>query len=472
MIPATRFDGQKIALFGLGGSGLCAALSLVAGGARLEAFDDNPDRCRAAANVGIPIADLRDSDWADYEALVLSPGVPLTHPEPHWCVGLAKAAGVAIIGDIEIFERERMFHAPKSRLIAITGTNGKSTTTALISHLLRTLGAKVAMGGNIGRAVLDFDKLSDDITYVVEYSSYQIELTPDTRPDVGILLNLSPDHLDRHGTMARYADIKSHLVEAASRHGIAIVGVDDEWCKKIATNLQQAGPGPQMVSVKHPVDDGAYAQDGLIYIAENGKSEMIADINGIETLNGAHNWQNAGAAILALRTLGYGLDQLGEALASFPGLAHRMELVATLDGVRFINDSKATNADAAAVSLASYDDIFWIAGGRGKEGGIDTLASSFGRIRHAFLIGEAAENYGKSLSGKVSFTKNGDLVDAVREAARAALDFARKNEGARPVVLLAPAAASFDQFANFEVRGDAFRKSVEEFAGGGAYSKG
>ncbi len=472
MIPATRFNGQKIALFGLGSSGLCAALSLVAGGARLEAFDDSPDRCSAAADVGISIVDLRDSDWAAYKALVLSPGVPLTHPAPHWCVALAHAASVPIIGDIEIFERERMFHAPNSRLIAITGTNGKSTTTALISHLLRRLGAKVEMGGNIGRAVLDFDELRDDVTYVVEYSSYQIELTPDTRPDVGILLNLSPDHLDRHGTMERYANIKSHLVEAASRHGAAIVGVDDEWCKNIVTSLQQAGTAVQALSVTHTIEDGAYARDGRIFVAENGKSEMVADINGIETLNGAHNWQNAGAAVLALRALGYAPDQLGDALAGFPGLAHRMELVATLDGVRFINDSKATNADAAAVSLASYDDIFWIAGGRGKEGGIDTLASLFGRIRHAFLIGETVENYGKSLSGKVSFTKNGDLEDAVREAARAALDFARKNQSARPVVLLAPAAASFDQFVNFEVRGEAFRKAIEEFVGGGASDEG
>jgi UDP-N-acetylmuramoylalanine--D-glutamate ligase len=466
MIAATQFEGQKIALFGLGGSGLSAARSLVAGGAILSAFDDNPERCTAATDAGIPVADLHDADWAGFTALVLSPGVPLTHPAPHWSVTSAQRAGVPIIGDIEIFERERAIQAPNSHLIAITGTNGKSTTTALIAHLLQTLGSKAEMGGNIGRAVLDIGDLDNETVYVLELSSYQIELTPGIRPDVGILLNLSPDHLDRHGDMDRYAGIKAQLVDIAARQGSAVIGIDDKWCADIRTRLQDTGGSVQAVSVEHEVDTGAFARNGQIFLADGGQSELAADIREVETLKGAHNWQNAGAALLALRAIGYSTDKITAAFASFPGLAHRMELVATRENVRFVNDSKATNAEAAARALESYTDIFWIAGGRGKSGGIDTLEPLFGRIRHAFLIGEAAENFRKTLSGKVSFTLSGDLDRAVRDAARAARDFVRKNSNARPVVLLAPAAASFDQFVNFEVRGNAFREAVKQIAGG------
>ncbi len=472
MISATLFRDQKIALFGLGGSGLSAAKSLVAGGANLAAFDDNPERCAAAANEGIPVADLRDADWAGFTALVLSPGVPLTHPEPHWSVVLARRAGVPIIGDIEIFERERAARAPRSRLIAITGTNGKSTTTALIAHLLQTLGANVEMGGNIGRAVLDIDKLDNGTVYVLELSSYQIELTPGIRPDVGILLNVSPDHLDRHGDMARYAGIKAGLVDIAARHGEAVIGVDDQWCAEISARLQKTGGSVLTLGIGHEVENGAFARDGRVFLAGGGHSALAADISGVETLKGKHNWQNAGAALLALRALGYSTDKITAAFASFPGLAHRMELVATLENVRFVNDSKATNAEAAARALASYTDIFWIAGGRGKSGGIATLEPLFGHIRQAFLIGEAAENYRKTLSGKVSFTLSGDLDRAVRDAAQAARDFARQNKRARPVVLLAPAAASFDQFVNFEVRGNAFREAVRQIAGGETKDRG
>ncbi len=467
MISATRFAGQKVALFGLGGSGMSAAKSLVAGGAILTAFDDNPERCTAAADLSIPVADLHDPDWAAFTALVLSPGVPLTHPEPHWSVTMAQRAGVPIIGDIEIFERERAIQAPNSRLVAITGTNGKSTTTALITHLLQTLGSKAEMGGNIGRAVLDIGEFDNETVYVLECSSYQIELTPGMRPNVGILLNLSPDHLDRHGDMTRYAGVKAQLAEIAARQSVAIVGIDDQWCNDIRSRLQDTGGFVQSLSVGREVDNGAFALGGQIFLADGGQNELAADISGIETLKGVHNWQNAGAALLALRALGYSTDKIAAAFSSFPGLAHRMELVETLENVRFVNDSKATNAEAAARALESYTDIFWIAGGRGKSGGIDTLEPLFGRIRHAFLIGEAAENFRKTLSGKVSFTLSGDLDRAVKDAAQAAREFAREDSNARPVVLLAPAAASFDQFINFEVRGNAFRKAVMQIVGGG-----
>lgn len=465
MIAATQFKGLKVALFGLGGSGLAAAKSLLAGGADLLVSDDNTDACQKAVDAGFPVADFHDIDWSALDFIVASPGLPLTHPEPHWTVKKANAANIPIIGDLEIFERERSAQAPSSRLVAITGTNGKSTTTALIAHLLRELGAKVEIGGNIGRPALEMEKLENDCTYVIEYSSYQIELTPSVDPDVAILLNLSPDHLDRHGTMERYARIKGDLLRAALPDHMAIIGTDDEWCLEIAGGLKETKGHLEHIGVGHDVASGAYAINSEILLSPADGNQSNISLAGIESLRGEHNWENAAAALLALKGLGYPWAKVADALKTFPGLAHRMELVTEMDGIRFVNDSKATNADAAARSLTSYQNIFWVAGGRGKSGGIEPLTPFFDRIQHAFLIGEAAETFGKTLSGKVSFTLSGDLQQATKDAAEAAKEFARQNPDTRPVVLLAPAAASFDQFANFEVRGDAFKSSVFEITG-------
>jgi len=461
MISATCFHGHTVALFGLGGSGLAAARSLIAGGAAVAAWDDSFASREAAAANGIPLSDLNDADWSKFSALVLAPGVPLTHPIPHWTVKQAQAAGVPVIGDLELFERERAARAPDSRLVAITGTNGKSTTTALVAHVLRVLGETVGMGGNIGRAILDLDDVDDSTVYSVEYSSYQIELTPGMRPDAGILLNLTPDHLDRHGDMAHYAGVKAQLVEAAARHGRAIIGVDDPYCLEIAEKIETPERKPIRISVVRPVDCGVYVVDGKLYDAIDGPAAEAGNLAGCDALRGAHNWQNAAAAYAAARVLGHDSTAILPALKTFPGLAHRMEPLGRAGAVRFVNDSKATNADAAAHALQSYNNIFWIAGGRAKSGGIEPLAPFFGRIHHAYLIGEAAEIFAKTLSGKVSFTISGDLETAVRQAASDAHDFSCDTRDAAPVVLLSPAAASFDQYRSFEVRGDAFRNTVK-----------
>ncbi len=464
MIPATCFKNRKVALFGLGTSGLAAARSLVAGGAEVVAWDDNSDSRERAVTAGVSVADLESADWARFGELVLAPGVPLTHPAPHWVVNRAHEFAVPIIGDLEIFERERAVRAPGSRLIAITGTNGKSTTTALSAHTMQMLGQKVGLGGNIGRAVLDLDDLDDKAIYTIEYSSYQIDLTPGMKPDAGILLNLSPDHLDRHGDMAHYAEVKSRLVEAAAQKGVAILGVDDIYCREIAKKIEDAGNRIVRISVENPVSHGVYVQDGILFDCLGEREIRVGDLAGADALRGTHNWQNAAAAYAAARYFGHKSGDILAALKSFPGLAHRMEPLAKIGPVRFVNDSKGTNADAAAHALQSYNNIFWIAGGRAKSGGIESLMPFFGRIRHAFLIGEAAEIFAKTLSGKVSFTISGDLEAAVVAAASAAKDFSSASGDAPSVVLLSPAAASFDQYSNFEVRGDAFRNAVNSIA--------
>ncbi len=453
MIPARSFDGQSIALFGLGGSGLATARALAEGGASVTAWDDNPASVAAAIEAGIPTADLRDVDWSAFSSFVLSPGVPLTHPKPHWTVDLANAAGVEIIGDIEIFARERRRQAAGSPFIAITGTNGKSTTTALIAHILASAGRDVQMGGNIGKAVLTLEPPSPSRVHVVECSSYQIELAPSLDPSAGILLNLTPDHLDRHATMERYAAIKERLVAGSAA---AIVAVEDEWCRAIADRLEAAGGKVIRISTRERLAGGLYAEGTKLIEAGRGSDRLIADLDGIGSLRGAHNAQNALAAVAALIETGLSVEEIRKGLASFPGLAHRMEQVGHLGGVLFVNDSKATNADAAAPALSTFPRVYWIAGGLPKEGGIESLRRFFPRIAKAYLIGEAAPAFSATLGGDVPFEISGTLDLAVKNAA---IDAASDKSG-EAVVLLSPACASFDQFRNFEVRGDAFRKAV------------
>jgi UDP-N-acetylmuramoylalanine--D-glutamate ligase len=453
MIPVTTFAGKKVAVFGLGGSGIATAKALAAGGALVAAFDDNAASVVNAAASGVPTSDLHTADFSEFAALVLAPGVPLTHPVPHWTVEKAKAAGVAIIGDVELFCRERRALAPKAPFVAITGTNGKSTTTALIAHMLRVAGRQVEIGGNFGPAILSLAPLDDDITYVIECSSFQIDLAPTIDPTVGILLNVTEDHLDRHGTMERYAAIKARVVR---RSETAIVGIDDSWSAAIAAELDRAGKTLERISVRRPVADGYYADRGTIFEADDASSRRIADIRSIGSLRGAHNAQNAAAAIAAARALGVAEATIAKGLKSFPGLAHRMEEVATFGKVLFVNDSKATNADAAGKALASFDRIYWIAGGKPKTGGIASLSPYFPKVAKAYLIGVAAEEFSETLAGKVPFEIVGTMEAAVLAAARDAAEDAAP----MPVVLLSPACASFDQYRNFEKRGDHFRSLV------------
>ena len=448
MTPITCFAGKNVALFGLGGSGLVSARALVAGGAKVTAWDDGAPAREKAAAQNIALQDLREADWKGFDALVLTPGVPLTHPEPHWAAKAAKAAGVEVIGDIELFCRERAATAPHSPFVAITGTNGKSTTTALIAHLLRVAGRDVAMGGNIGTAILDLPKPEAGRVHVVECSSFQIDLAPSLNPSVGILLNLTPDHLDRHGTMQNYADIKARLVRAAD---LAFVGVDDAYCAAIAA---QPGRGEMVkVSVREKLESGIYADAATLWAARAGKLERLGDLSAIASLRGRHNAQNAAFAVAAAHALGVSLTDIQRGLQSFPGLAHRMEWLGERGKVLFINDSKATNADSTEKALLTFSDIYWIVGGKAKEGGLASLAPLFSRVSKAFLIGASSAEFARELDGKLAYESCGTLEVATQKAAQAAA----LSTGAQPVVLLSPACASYDQFPNFEVRGERFR---------------
>jgi UDP-N-acetylmuramoylalanine--D-glutamate ligase len=461
MIPITTFAGKKVAVFGLGESGLIAASALFAGGADVVGWDDNDARIEKATAAGIPTADLRQLDWGRIAALVLAPGVPLTHPAPHWSVGLARAMAVPVIGDIELFCRERRAHAPDAPLVCITGTNGKSTTTALIAHLSERAGFETELGGNIGTAILSLKPPRMGRVHVIECSSFQIDLAPSLDPSIGILINLSEDHLDRHGTMENYAAVKARLISGVQPNGTAVVGVDDGWCRGIADRTEHAGQRVVRVSVRQPLAYGMYVDGDRILQATGGTATEIARLSGAGALRGRHNAQNATCATAAALALGIDPKTIQEGLRTFPGLAHRMEEVGRKGPVLFINDSKATNADSAAQALACFDDIFWVAGGKPKTGGIAPLAGFFPRIRKAYLIGEAADEFAATLKGKADFVIAKTLDHAVVEAAR---DAEASGLGS-PVVLLSPACASYDQYPNFEVRGDAFRDLVRKLPG-------
>jgi len=461
VIAITAFAGKRVAVFGLGGSGLISASALLAGGADVVAFDDNAQSVAKANAAGIPTADLHTADWSRFAALLLAPGVPLTHPEPHWVVQRAQAAGVEIIGDIELFCRQRAHIAPAAPFVAITGTNGKSTTTALIGHLVASAGMDAQIGGNIGTAILSLAPPGPGCVHVIECSSYQIDLAPTLAPSVGILINLSEDHLDRHGTMAHYASVKERLVAGVPRDGTAIVGVDDEWCSAIAERLAPSGKRLVRISVRRKLNGGIYAADSRIVRVDESGADAVADLSGIGSLRGLHNAQNAACAVAAALALGIDVTAIQAGLRSFPGLAHRMEQLGRRGKVLLVNDSKATNADSAAQALACFADIFWIAGGKPKTGGIESLRTFFPRIRKAYLIGEAAEEFAATLGGGVAHEIDGTLDKALAAALRDAEDSAAPE----PVVLLSPACASFDQYRNFEVRGDAFRELVRALPG-------
>jgi len=459
--PITTLAGKKVAVFGLGSSGLATASALLAGGADVIAFDDNESSVAKASAAGIPTADLHVVDWSKLAALMLAPGVPLTHPLPHWAVQLARKAGVEVIGDIELFCRERRHLAPYAPFVGVTGTNGKSTTSALIAHLVASAGMDAQLGGNIGTPILSLAPPDLGRVHAVECSSYQIDLAPSLDPSVGILINLTEDHLDRHGTMENYAAVKERLVAGVPRDGTAVIGVDDDWCRKIAASLAQAGKQVVQISSHRKLADGLYLDGSSIMRSSRAAASPIAELGGIGTLRGVHNAQNAACAIAAALALGLNPAAIQAGLKSFPGLPHRIEEVGRRGPVLFVNDSKATNADSAAQALACFGDIFWIAGGRPKTGGIDSLRSFFPRVRKAYLIGEAAEEFATTLGSAVAHEMTGTLDKAVAAAARDAA----ASSVAEPVVLLSPACASFDQYRNFEVRGDAFRSLVQDLPG-------
>jgi UDP-N-acetylmuramoylalanine--D-glutamate ligase len=462
MIPVRGFEGKTVAVFGLARTGLAAARALVAGGAEVALWDEKPAARVAAEAAGFQLTDLSKADWSKFAALMLSPGVPLTHPAPHWTVERARADGVEILGDIELFART-VNAAPehkRPKIVAVTGTNGKSTTTALIGHICGQAGRDTRIGGNIGFGVLGLDDMHGGAVYVLELSSYQLDLTSSLKPDVAIILNISPDHLERHGDMEGYVAAKRRILLNQGKGDTAVIGVDDPWGARICTEITAANRRTIVpISASKAMGRGVYALDGLLYDATGERALEVADLKRARSLPGRHNWQNAAAAYAAAKGLGIAPEEAAEHLMTFPGLAHRMETVGTIGRVRFVNDSKATNTDAARQAMSSYPKFFWIAGGQPKTGGIEALQDLFGRVEKAYLIGEAAPAFAETLKGKASVAPCGTMDAAV---ARAFADAQSIGEDA--IVLLSPACASFDQFADFEERGEAFRAAVQRLA--------
>ncbi len=462
MIPVAGYEGKRVAVFGLARTGLTAARALRAGGAQVALWDEKGDARAAAAAEGLPLADLATADWSGFDALMLSPGVPLTHPVPHWSVARARAAGVEIVGDVELFARTVAAAEPwkRPKVCAITGTNGKSTTTALLGHVLRTAGKDAQIGGNIGHGVLGLPDMHGGSVYVLELSSYQLDLTSSLKADAAVLLNLSPDHLDRHGGMEGYVAAKRRVFQNQGKGDTAVVGVDDPWGQRICTELLAANRRTICpISAGRAMGRGVYVLQGLLYDATGERAVEITDLARARALPGRHNWQNAAAAYCAAVALGVSPFDAAEALMSFPGLSHRMEDVGQVGRVRFVNDSKATNADAARQAMAATPRFYWIAGGRPKAGGIEQLADLFPKVEKAYLIGEAAPEFARTLAGGAPVSLCGDLERAVAEAYRDAAA-----SGRDAVVLFSPACASFDQYPDFEVRGDAFREQVQALA--------
>ena len=447
MFPVKTFKDKKVAVFGLARSGTACIEALRLGGAQVYGWDDSALAVEKAKAAGLPITNLHELDFAGLDALVLSPGVPLTHPEPHWTVLKAQYAGIEIIGDTEVFAREAQ--AAGARIVAITGTNGKSTTTALTGHVMASAGLDVEVGGNIGTAVFLLAQPVKDRVYVLELSSFQIDLMPGLKPDIGILTNLTPDHLDRHGTMENYAAVKARIFAKQGKGDTALCGIDDGWSAEIADKARKSGADVRRVSVAEGLGDGITAFDGILRDRRSGRTNSEIDLREVPALRGRHNWQNACMAYGAARALGIAPAVIAAALKTFPGLAHRMQKVAETDGIAFVNDSKATNADAAEKALSSFDTIYWIAGGIAKAGGIEPLKPLFGRVARAYLIGQATEQFAATLANAMPVEKCGTLANAAAAALRDARADARKGA----VILLSPACASFDQYPNFDSRG-------------------
>lgn len=461
MIDLSAHKDKTIAVMGLGKSGLATARALCEAGADVRAWDDSEPARKAARDAGIPIADpaaFTAADWAATAFLVLSPGIPHTHPAPHPAAAAARDAGTEIIGDVELLVRANK----SARVIAITGTNGKSTTTALIGHILYTTGCETAVGGNLGTPVLEFPALDADGIYVLELSSYQLELTPSLHAAVAVLLNISADHLDRHGGLEGYTAAKRQVFRNQTADDAAVIGVDEPISADIFRTLAANGNQPTIpISGHQTPKGGVFAIDRVIYDDRASAKRPLVSLESVETLPGDHNAQNAAAAAAACLMAGLAPEAIAEGIASFPGLAHRQQLAAIIDGVRYINDSKATNADAAARALGSYRTIYWIAGGLPKEGGLDDLMDDLGPIRHAFLIGEAEAAFAEALDGKLPVSRSGTLANALQAAHR----LAQRERLTGAVVLLSPACASWDQYASFEARGAEFCRLAAELPG-------
>ncbi len=453
MVPTPRYAGERVVVMGLGKSGLSAAASLRASGADVQVWDDKPAQVQEGTARGFTAFDGQTMNLDGVRAIVWSPGIPHTLPKVHPLAVRAQAAGVALTCDVDLLVEAQT----DASVIAITGTNGKSTTTALTAHVFKHAGRKTAVGGNIGIPALELEPLGLGGTYVLELSSYQLELMPHLHCQTAALLNITPDHLDRHGGIDGYIAAKRRIFAGQRAPRTAIIGVDDEHCLALYNALRSDGVHKVIpISVRRPVPAGFYVDNGNLFDCSGQFPKTIMDLKAVARLPGAHNWQNAAAAAAIAVSNGLTHAQIIAGFQTFPGLKHRQELVGATANVTFINDSKATNADAAEKALLCYDNIYWIAGGVAKEGGIAPLAPLFPRIRHAFLIGDAADDFADTLEGKVPFALYEDMESAIEEAGAMAL----KDKLPGATVLLSPACASFDMFKNFEERGDAFREEV------------
>tara|TARA_B100000676_G_scaffold308262_1_gene368669 strand:+ start:1553 stop:2953 length:1401 start_codon:yes stop_codon:yes gene_type:complete len=459
VINIPSFSGRLVGVFGLGRSGLSSALALKKSGAIVSVWDDSEIPRMRALKAGLKLVDLYKADWSAINTLVLSPGVMLNYPEPHAIVCLARKHGVEIIGDVELLARSDL----EARIIGITGTNGKSTTTALIGHIFQNAGHHVQVGGNLGVPVLDLEFMDKTGNFVLEMSSYQLDLTHSLVFDVALLLNLSADHLDRHGGFDGYISSKKRIFSKQSKSHTAIIGIDDVPSRVIYEELKNSSANNVIgISGEEPIEGGVYTQHNILYDCTKGNSAIaVVDLAQIPSLPGVHNAQNIAAAYAVVQACGLELSAITSGMLSFKGLAHRLELLAIIDGIHYVNDSKATNAESAARAISCYDNVYWIAGGRAKEGGIEAIFPFLDRVCHAYLIGETANDFAKNLKREIPVTVSGDLFSAVGEARAHAL--AKTGEGS--VVLLSPACASFDQFENFESRGNAFRDFVDALPG-------
>lgn len=458
MLKAKTFAGKKCAVFGLGRSGIATALTLQEGGAQVFAWDDNEKTREIAKAQGVAIFDLNQLDFAELYCLAMTPGVPIYGEKTHWAATKALEKEVPILGDIEIFAREinAIPEEMRPKVVAITGTNGKSTTTALIAHILSNAGKDVRIGGNIGTGVLSLDEPRPGSFYVLELSSYQLDLTKSLHCEVAVLLNVSEDHLERHGNMARYVAAKRNIFANQGRYDTAIIGVDDDYGESLCTRLMAQGSRSTIpISSWQFVGCGISAIGSLLWDNTSGRNVEVADLSLAKALPGAHNGQNAAAAYAACKALGLSQEIIARGLYSFGGLKHRLQEVCMIANVRFFNDSKATNADASAQALRAFPRIRWIVGGQAKTDGIDPLIPLFNHVTKAYLIGEASEKFAKTL-GKVPYEKCGTIERAVK----AAYEDAREEDGVE-LVVMSPACASFDQYSDFEKRGDDFIHQVE-----------
>jgi UDP-N-acetylmuramoylalanine--D-glutamate ligase len=467
MIPVTGFEGATVAVLGLGRSGLTTARALRAGGAEPVCWDDNPG-ARARAEVeGFTCRDLLKSGaFDDVAALAVSPGIPHLYPKPNPVIRAALVAGVPVDNDIGLFFRsvatrgwEQYDQAP--RIVAVTGSNGKSTTVALLHHILQEAGRESQLAGNIGRGVLDIDPPGSGGVVVLELSSYQTDLARALTPDVAVFTNLSPDHLDRHAGMGGYFAAKRRLF-AEGGPDRAIIGVDEDEGLYLAGQLSEAASDDRVIRISASqklTGPGwqVFARKGFLSEYRKGRQAASIDLRQMQGLPGAHNHQNACAAYAAARALGLAPRVIEDALASYPGLPHRSQTIASHAGVRYVNDSKATNLDSAAKALGAFENIRWICGGLEKEGGLDALRGQTGKVRKAYVIGREAAGFAMQLDVEAEV-----CITMAQAVARASAE-------AEPgdTVLLAPAAASFDQYDNFEQRGEDFIAEVGKLTGAG-----